>query len=639
MGLVHTIRNLSIQKKNALFIGVIILISLAMTISTISVVYYQSLKNNLQEQVESIAGIISSNSVVAIEFNDHQEGNNIIGSLRTIPFVVSACIRDRDNREFSSFQSEDVSPLQKMGIDSSLNSKASEYIIVSKPILYKGETYGNITVVASLKSLSRQFRAISLYAIIILLIAGLLAIYAGSRLSRLVTGPISELAENATIIARDGDYTVKVKKYYNDEAGILTDNFNEMLRQISLRDSEIRQSAMELEKRVQERTIELNAATQKAQESEKLKGAFLANMSHEIRTPMNAILGFSQLLEDENLEIASRRKFVGIINGRGNDLLALINDIVDISKVEAGLLQIKKEPCSVNQIMEELFTLFQNDPKLLIKHLRISWSHALDDKRSTIETDPVRLKQILINLVSNAIKFTPEGAIGFGYVLRENHDRKELLFHVNDTGVGLSTEDQQIIFERFRQAEFSNTDSHGGTGLGLSISKALVNLLGGQLWVESKMGTGSTFFFTVPYEPADKFPEVPANKPKATDLQTINKTILIVDDLQNNAELIGELLRDKIEVMYASNGSDAVNLCLDNKAIGLVLMDMKMPGMNGFEAMKLIKKHRFELPVIVQTAYAQKGDRERFLEAGFDDYLEKPILKDKLYQVIVSFLG
>jgi PAS domain S-box-containing protein len=371
----------------------------------------------------------------------------------------------------------------------------------------------------------------------------------------------------------------------------------------------------------------------KAEESDKLKSAFLANMSHEIRTPMNSIIGFSEMLDLPDVENKKKSEFIEIIKNNGYRLLALINDIIDISKIEAGQIDLHIGKANVNQLLGKLYETFNFSAHK--KNIEIVLKEGLKDEQCVISTDSSKLNQVMTNLINNAIKFTHKGRIEFGYKLKSG----ELEFYVRDTGIGISQEYQDKIFERFRQVEITVTKQYEGTGLGLSISKALVEKLGGKIWVDSIQGSGSTFYFTIPYKP-----EHIANVgPKAKIDGKINfngKTILIAEDEYSNYLLLREVLKNTGAVLiHVENGLDALNKCRENKHIDLVLMDIKMPKMDGYQATKEIKKIRPEILILAQTAYAMIEDEEKALAAGCDDFITKPLTKEAVLMKINGLIN
>ncbi len=379
---------------------------------------------------------------------------------------------------------------------------------------------------------------------------------------------------------------------------------------------------------------DLLKALEKATESDRLKSAFLATVSHELRTPLNAIIGFSEIIDDE-MEITEILSFNKTINASGMHLLGIVEDIFDISLIETGEVQINKKEENLESILKNIHEIIeveqQNTNKNNIKINQIIPSDKVD---LVIYTDPLKLKQILINLLKNALKFTNEGHINYGYSIESIKDKQMFKFYVEDSGIGIPKEKQSIIFDMFRQVEDSHTRIYGGTGIGLSISKKLAELLGGQLWVESDEGAGAVFYFTIPLEN-----HVIESNTRDTiteaDIYPEHKTILVVEDDMPSFEFLKIVLeRSGYSILWAKDGLEAIKYCTENYDINLVFMDINMPAMNGYDATIEIKKIRPELIIIAQTAYAISGDREKALEAGCDDYMSKPIKKTELLEII-----
>jgi PAS domain S-box-containing protein len=386
--------------------------------------------------------------------------------------------------------------------------------------------------------------------------------------------------------------------------------------------------------RIQEINDQLIRAKDKAEESDRLKSAFLANMSHEIRTPLNAIMGFSELLETVDIAEEKRKSYLHIIHQRSNDLLNIINDILDVSKIESGLLKIVECHVSVSTILDEIFELFENRRDYEVpKPVQLRQKNYIG-KSQSIVTDPVRLKQVLINLVGNALKFTESGFVEIGCKLDE-HD--ELQFWVADSGIGISSEKLSIIFERFRQAEETLDRKYGGTGLGLSISKGILDLMNGKIWVESQVGVGTTFFFTIPFVPSS----VDANTelPVFTDSYNWEKmSILVIEDDEYNMDYLSELLKStNVRLWYADDAISAIEIYEKQPSIQLILLDVRLPDMSGFELAGIIKRINPECHIIAQTAFASEEDKKQCFAAGCDDYITKPINRKKILRLIDKY--
>ncbi|MBS3772037.1 MAG: PAS domain S-box protein [Bacteroidales bacterium] len=385
--------------------------------------------------------------------------------------------------------------------------------------------------------------------------------------------------------------------------------------------------------------VKKQKSEERLKENDRLKSAFLANMSHEIRTPMNGIIGFSQMLKEKEYPKEKRDKFLSIIHSRTNHLLNIINDLVDVSKIEANQLKLNFQDFCLNDVMKELYSIYNNQLQSKEKtHVQLKANHSLDNQNSYIYSDPSRFRQIMDNLINNAIKFTSEGRVEFGYKLK---DEDTLLFYVQDTGTGIPREQQKHIFERFRQAVEPNSPMHEGTGLGLTISKNLVELLGGQMWVESEEGEGSVFYFTLPYATRQKTKNNEIKEEESNQAEGEGKTLLIIEDDPTSLEYIKELLEPSgFKVLTCKTGDEGYEAFLNHPEIYLILMDIKLPDINGLELTQKIRSsaHRNDVPIIAQTAYAMSEDAQKSLDAGCDDYISKPIDSEKLLKKISKFL-
>ena len=383
---------------------------------------------------------------------------------------------------------------------------------------------------------------------------------------------------------------------------------------------------------------ELIKAKEQAEESDRLKSAFLANMSHEIRTPINGILGFAELLNEPDLDMNNMHNYVSIIEKSGERMLNIINDIISLSKVDSGQMDIFVSKTNINEQLDFIYAFFKKEVEK--KGIKLLYEKSLLDKDAFINTDREKVYAILTNLVKNAIKFTQTGSIELGCNLvpgRSVTEPEELEFFIKDTGVGILPDQMNVIFERFRQGSELHSLNYEGAGLGLSISKAYVEMLGGKIRVESELGKGSTFYFTLPYEtyPENKIHKSNTIIKKIVENKINNLKILIAED-DENSELLLEMAVKKFstEILKARTGSEAVDICLNFPDIDLILMDIKMPEMDGYEATRQIRYFNQKLVIIAQTAFAQRGDKEIALAAGCNDYISKPIKKDLLASMI-----
>lgn len=389
-----------------------------------------------------------------------------------------------------------------------------------------------------------------------------------------------------------------------------------------------------LEVKVEDRTKSLVKAKEKAEESDRLKSAFLANMSHEIRTPMNGILGFTSLLKEPGLSGDKQQQFIQIIEKSGLRMLNTINDIIDISKIEAGQVDVIFSNINLDTQLDEMFEFFL--PETNKKNIQFSVTKRIAPHQTAIISDKDKLNSILTNFIKNAIKYTHHGHIEMGCFVHEKEGQKQLEFYVKDTGVGIPIERQEAIFERFVQADIEDRHAYQGSGLGLTIAKAYAEMLGGNIWVESKVGVGSQFYLNIPYKLSNgrKFVDqqsvLISPQPSKTKLK-----ILIVDDDENVLTYLRIILDElKKEFLIAKTGVDAVEICRNHHDIDLVLMDIKIPGIDGYEATRQIRKFNKEVFIVSQTAFAQSGDREKSIDAGCNEYISKPINKEELFEII-----
>jgi hypothetical protein len=387
---------------------------------------------------------------------------------------------------------------------------------------------------------------------------------------------------------------------------------------------------------------DLLQAKEAAEESDKLKTAFLANMSHEIRTPMNGILGFAELLKEPGLAFEDQQKYIRIIEKSGVRMLNIINNIVDISKIEAGLMDTKYQESDINEQIDYIYTFFK--PEVEAKGMELLCKTSLPKNEAIVLTDREKLFAILTNLVKNAIKYSEKGYIEFGYAITGGTTVKPdtLTFYIRDTGIGIHKEKTEIIFDRFRQVSEGSNRNYEGVGLGLSITKAYVEMLGGKIWVESEEGLGSCFYFTLPYR--TRIEEVTVEK--ETKQQTKKKKeeeaklkILIVEDDETTEWLLSMTVQPYCStLLVARSGTEAVEICRNQTDIDLILMDIRLPGMNGYEATKSIRTFNKKVIIIAQTAYGLSSDKKKSMDAGCNEHISKPISKDDLLKLLTKYL-
>jgi signal transduction histidine kinase len=643
------IKGFSIRQK---IISIIIGVTIISVVTGLIIEIVRNTKadrKNLTENITLDGKLIADYLVPTFLFDDPAGAKEIMLKLSNIPTIVYGAAYTSSGNLYAEYKTSSLKD-SIFSLPSLLSSSGGQNtIIIREPVKWKEDVLGTIFLVASTASIHEKTINHLKSALLILTLSIILASLLAYGSERIVSGPILRLAEVTRKIRETLDYSVRVKKEASDETGILYDGFNDMLQSIeaSKRERDIAQEKLQeerehLETRVLERTAELNAAKEKAEESDKLKTAFLANMSHEIRTPLNAILGFSTLIQDPSTTASELKEYYGMMESSGNDLLHLIDDILDISKIEANQIKINLQETSVVPLAEEVFKSFRQTLQMEIHDDSVIPNFITPGEKAeyVLYTDPYRLKQILLNLLNNAIKFTPKGSIDFCYF--PNDAKTHLIFYIKDTGIGIAKDQQNKIFERFTKVADVKTKHYRGTGLGLSIALRLTHLLKGEIRVESELNIGTAFYLSFPLSKVISSDIVHEVKTRDESLDFLSgKVILIAEDVDYNywyLEIV--LCKNKdVKTLWAKTGFEAVDLCRKNHDIDIVLMDLQLPEMNGLDAIRLIKSENKNLPVIVQTAYATPADIKAALDAGCDDIIIKPIDKNELLRKMGEKIG
>ncbi len=621
------IRNWSITKKLTLI--TFFTSTTALVLSTVGFLIFDtiSVTRTTQQNLTTEAEVLGITSTAALTFEDNTAGNEILNALKARPAVVRAALYDFEGNLFATYPGpEDIPERLPVPAPATESSLTRGFIRTYQPVNFDGKQIGTIFVQSDTAEIEQRLQNYLLIVSVLMLFSGLVAFLLTSRLRLLITGPILHLDRTMQQVTQSRDYSLRVQKQYSDEVGTLIDGFNTMIGEIDEAQTELRSLNDHLEERVAERSESLRLAKDLAEQANRTKSAFLANMSHELRTPLNAILGYSEMLVEE-CEDADNHEYLdelSKINTAGKHLLSIINDVLDLSKIEAGRIELAIGAFDFRDVIDDVVGTVEPIARKNSNRLVVVAPDSLP-----VESDQTKARQVLLNLLGNACKFTEAGTITVSAKMNASSGSEWLEVDVEDTGIGIDPQQADMLFEPFVQADASTTRKYGGTGLGLAISRRYCRLVGGDLTADSVPGVGSTFSMRVPSravveETVDGRQPVPTEPPAPAPRETGTLRVVVIDDDADARELLSWLLaRQGLHPIVCSSGGGGLEAIRQHSPVAITL-DVQMDGIDGWTVLEILKKdpELTDIPVIMVSVV---DESQRGLEMGAFDYLTKPL--------------